>query len=67
MLDMEKIVKKFLIEQGSNTAQAAEKIGVSSANIYGKYRRNTFYISDLEKIAEAYGYEVEINFVPKKK
>lgn len=67
MLDMQKIIKKFLIEQESNSAQLADKLGVSTSNIYGKYRRNTFYVSDLEKIAEAYGYEVEINFVPKKK
>lgn len=67
MLDMQKIIKKFLIEQDSNSAQLAEKLGVTTANIYGKYKRNTFYVSDLEKIADAYGYEVEINFVPKKK
>lgn len=67
MLDMQKIIKKFLIEQDSNSAQLAEKLGVSTSNIYGKYRRNTFYVSDLEKIADVYGYEVEINFVPKKK
>lgn len=67
MLDMQKIIKKFLIEQESNTAQLAERLGVTTSNIYAKYKRNTFYVSDLEKIAEAYGCEVEINFVPKKK
>ncbi len=67
MLDMEKVIKKFLIEQDSNTAQCAKLLGCGTANLYGKYRRNTFYVSDLEKIAEAYGYEIEINFVPKKK
>lgn len=66
MLDMEKIIKKFLIEQESNTAQCAERLGVTTSNLYGKYRRNTFYVSDLEKIASAYGCEVKIEFVPKK-
>ena len=66
MIDLEKLIKKFLIEQDSNTAQCAAKIGCGTANLYGKYRRNTFYVSDLEKIAEAYGHEVKIEFVPKK-
>lgn len=66
MLSMEKLIKTFLIEQGSNTKQLAEKIGCGSANIYGKYRRNTFSVADLERIADAYNCEVEIKFVPKK-
>lgn len=63
MLEMRKIIKKFLIEQDSNTAELARKLGYKSSSIYDKYRRNTFYVEDLERIAEAYGCEVEIRFV----
>lgn len=66
MLSMEKLIKTFLLEQDSNTAQLAKRIGCGTSNLYDKYRRNTFSVADLERIADAYGCEVEIKFVPKK-
>ena len=65
-LDIKKIVKKFLIEQDSNTARLAAKLGCGTSTIYDKYRRNTFSVADLEKIAAAYGYELKIEFVKPK-
>ena len=66
MVDLKELVTSFLKARGSNTAKCAEKIGCGKSNLYDKYRRGTFYVSDLEKIADAYGYEVEIKFRKKK-
>ena len=64
-MDMRKIIKTFLIQQDSNTAQLAAKLGCGTSNLYDKYRRNTFSVEDLERIAAAYGHELEIKFVKK--
>ena len=64
-MDMKKIIKTFLVQNDSNTAELARRIGCSTSLLYDKYRRNTFYVTDLEKIAEAYGCKVEIKFTPK--
>ena len=66
MLDMKKVIKKFLVEVDSNTFECSRLVGWQRSNLYDKYRRNTFYVKDLERIAAAYGYEVEINFVKAK-
>ena len=66
MLDMKKVIKKFLVEVDSNSAECSRRVGWQRSNLYDKYKRGTFYITDLEKIAAAYGYEVEVHFVKPK-
>lgn len=60
------VIREFLKQQYSTTAECARRIGCGKSNLYDKYKRGTVYVSDLEKIADAYGYEVEIKFRKKK-
>lgn len=64
-MDMKKIIKTFLIQQDSNTVQLAARLGCGTSNLYDKYKRNTFSVEDLERIAEAYGHKLKIEFIPK--
>jgi DNA-binding NtrC family response regulator len=64
-MDMRKMIKTFLVQQDSNTAELSRRLGYSRSNLYDKYRRNTFSVDDLERIAEAYGHKLKIEFIPK--
>lgn len=65
-MNCERLIKTFLASQGSTTAELARKLGYGRSIFYDKYRRNTFSVADLEKIAEAYGCELVIEFKPKR-
>ena len=65
-MDIGTVVKEFLKARGSNVAECTQRLGFAHSNLYDKCRRGTFYVSDLEKIADAYGYEIEIKFRKKK-
>lgn len=62
MTNCKDIITEFLKERGSTSLECSGKVGWKRSNLYDKYRRNTFYVSDLDRIANAYGYEVEIRF-----
>lgn len=61
-MDGTKIVKKLLIDSGINTVELAKRIGCGTANIYNKYKRNNFSLNELEEIANACGYDINITF-----
>lgn len=46
-------------------AELARKTGQTPQNMNNKHKRNTFKISELEKIAEAMGADLKIQFVSK--
>lgn len=46
-------------------AELARKTGQTPQNMNNKYKRNTFKISELEKVAEAFDAELKITFVDK--
>lgn len=46
-------------------AELADKLNCSSSNVSTKLKRNNFCESDFRNIAEALGYDVEINLVSK--
>ena len=61
-MDGTNLIKMFLFENESNSLELSKKLGCSSANIYNKLKRNNFSLNELEEIANAYGYELEIKF-----
>ena len=44
-------------------AELARKTGQTPQNMNNKYRRNTFKVSELEKIADALGADLRIQFI----
>jgi hypothetical protein len=46
-------------------AELARRTGQTPQNLNNKYKRNTFKISELEKVAEALDARLEIAFVDK--
>lgn len=46
-------------------AELARRTGQTPQNLNNKYKRNTFKISELQKVAEALDAELKITFVDK--
>lgn len=46
--------------------QAGLKAGISPQNLNWKTKKGTFYLSDIEKIADALGADVKIQFIDRK-
>lgn len=46
-------------------AELARRTGQSPQNMNNKYKRNTFKVSELEKVAEALDAELKISFIDK--
>ena len=46
-------------------AELARRTGQTPQNMNNKYKRNTFKISELEKIAEAFNADLKISFIDK--
>lgn len=66
-MDGTKIVKKLLLDSNINTVELARRLGCGTANIYNKYKRNNFSLNEIEEIAKACGYDMEITFISKHK
>lgn len=47
-------------------AELARRTGQTPQNMNNKYKRNTFKVSELEKIADALNADLKIQFVDKK-
>ena len=46
-------------------AELARRTGQTPQNMNNKYKRNTFKVSELEKIADALGADLKIQFIKK--
>ena len=54
------------VKKGNMTeAELARRTGQTPQNMNNKYKRNTFKISELQKVAEAMDAELKITFVDK--
>lgn len=54
------------VKKGNMTeAELARRTGQTPQNMNNKYKRNTFKISELEKVAEAMDAELKISFIDK--
>lgn len=61
-MDINKIIKKLLIEEEITQGELAEKIETTQQNLSKKFKNNSFYVKDLNKIADALNYELIIDF-----
>lgn len=64
-MDINKIVKKILVDEDLTQAELASKIGTTQQNLSKKFKNNSFYVKDLVTIAESLGYKLNIEFTKK--
>lgn len=60
-----KEIKKLLLDNNIKQAELAKKCNWTQSNLYGKLKRDNFCESDLIKIANSFGCDLRIEFVPK--
>ena len=63
MIDLEKTIRKLMIDENVNLTELGRRINNSTSNLSNKLRRNNLYSDDLKKIAEALGYELKIEVI----
>lgn len=64
-MDMSKKIKALLAYNESSARQYALHINTSPQSLAGKFKRNTWNVEDLEKLAEFTGSQLIIQFVNK--
>lgn len=62
MINIEKEIKKILIDENLNVSKLANLLNTSSQNLTAKLKRNNLKLNDIQEIANALGYHVEISF-----
>lgn len=56
-------IKLCCVKRNITEAELARRMGQTPQNINNKYKRNTFKVSELEKIADALGATLSISFI----
>ncbi|TCL53850.1 helix-turn-helix domain-containing protein [Allofournierella massiliensis] len=65
-MDVREYIKLCCVKRGGITeAELARRTGQTPQNMNNKYKRNTFKVSELERVAEALDAELKIVFVDK--
>lgn len=65
--DVREYINLCRVKKGNmSEAELARRTGQTPQNMNNKYKRNTFKISELEKVAEAMGADLKIQFIDKK-
>ena len=64
-MSMTEKIRIALIKKNMTVSQLAEKLGCSSQNLSGKFKRDNFSEKDLQEIAEALNCTLEMNFIDK--
>ncbi len=65
-MDVREYIKLCCVKRGNmSEAELARRTGQTPQNINNKYKRNTFKVSELEKVAEALDADLRISFVDK--
>ncbi len=65
-MDIREYIRLCCVKRGNMPeAELARRTGQTPQNLNNKYKRNTFKISELEKVAEALDARLEIAFVDK--
>jgi hypothetical protein len=63
-MDIREYINLCRVKKGNiSEAELARRTGQTPQNMNNKYRRNTFKISELEKVADAMGADLEIKFI----
>mgnify|MGYP005779180907 FL=1 len=64
--DVREYINLCRIKKGNiSEAELARRTGQTPQNMNNKYKRNTFKISELQKVAEAMNADLKITFVDK--
>ncbi len=61
-IDIEEKIRILCIKKKSSLTSLAEKLGCTKQNLFIKLKRNDMKLSDICKMVEALGGEVELNF-----
>ena len=65
-MDVREYIRLCCVKRGGVTeAELARRTGQTPQNMNNKYKRNTFKVSELEKVAEALDADLRIVFVDK--
>ena len=64
-MNIEKEIKKILLDEDIEIKELARRLNTSQQNISAKLKRNNFTIKDIEKILNVLGYELKIQFIKK--
>lgn len=56
-------IKLIRDRSGLNLGELAEKADTTRQNLNNKFKRNNLYESEIRKLADVMGYDVEINFI----
>lgn len=64
-MELDKYIKKVLIDKDVKQIELAQKMGISRASLGGLISRNKMGIDKLEELANALNCDVKITFVDK--
>ena len=65
-MEMREYIRLCCVKRGNMTeAELARRTGQTPQNMNNKHKRNTFKVSELEKIAEALDATLDIRFIDK--
>lgn len=64
-MNIEKEIRKILLDEDIEIKELASRLNTSQQNISAKLKRNNFTVKDVEKILDALGYELKIEFIKK--
>ncbi len=62
-MDMAEKIKILAVRQKISVAEIAARSNQSNSNLYNKMTRNDFKLSELQRVADAVGVGLEVNFV----
>lgn len=63
--DLQKVIKKIIIDKGLKQGYIADSLGLSNANFSYYLNRKNLTFDDFIKIFDAMGYDVDISLIPK--
>lgn len=64
-MDITKKIKVILAKENMNVSNLADKLGTSPQNLSAKLKRNNFSMKEMLKIANALGYDLNVEFIKK--
>ncbi len=62
-MNMREYIKLCCVKRNITEAELARRMGQTPQNLNNKHKRNTFKVSELEKIAEALGATLSVSFI----
>lgn len=61
--EVTKYIKKCLKIRFISSVELARRLGITKQNLWNRYKRNDMRISDLERIANVLGCNLQIDFI----